>query len=187
MTPLDDLHVRVRSCVACPELAAARINVVVGDVVEGAPVLLVGEAPGAQEDEVGRPFVGRAGQLLDRLLTGAGLDRSKVSVLNVLKCRPPANRAPRRAEVARCRGWLDQQIELLDPRLVVTLGGTALAWALGPGHRLADVRGRVHDWNGRRLVATYHPSAAVRFGPNGAPIAAMREDLRLAAETADQL
>jgi DNA polymerase len=184
---LDELHARAAGCVACPELVAERTQVVLGDVVPGAPVLLVGEAPGAQEDQVGRPFVGRAGQLLDRLLSDAGLDRAKLSVANVVKCRPPANRTPRRAEVARCRGWLEAQIALLDPRLVVTLGGTALGWALGPGHRLADVRGRVHEWQERRLVATYHPSAALRFGPNGAPMAALREDLRLVAATVDLL
>ena len=143
---------------------------------------LVGEAPGAQEDEAGRPFVGKAGQLLAGLLGETGIDRSTVAVANVLKCRPPANRAPTRREASRCTGWLDRQIELVDPALVVTLGGTALAWALGTGHRLRDVRGRLHDWRGRRLLVTYHPSAAIRFGPAGEPMAALRADLRAAAE-----
>ena len=174
---------QARACVACPDLAAARTSVVVGDLPADARLLLVGEAPGAQEDSTGHPFVGKAGQLLDRLLEEVGLDRRQLAVANVLKCRPPGNRAPTRAEATRCRGWLDQQVALLDPDLVVTLGGTALAWALGHGVRLGDVRGGVHDWRGRRLLVTYHPSAAIRFGPAGAPLAALRSDLRLAAET----
>ena len=179
---LGDLATTLRGCTACAELAAGRTTVVVGDFPAGARILLVGEAPGAQEDEAGRPFVGRAGQLLDSVLSEAGLDRGQVAVANVLKCRPPANRTPTRREAAQCSPWLDRQIELVDPRVVVTLGGTALAWALGPGLRLRDARGVVHDWRGRRLVATYHPSAALRFGPHGEPIQALRADLRLARE-----
>jgi DNA polymerase len=144
--------------------------------------MLVGEAPGAQEDLTGRPFVGKAGQLLDRLLAEAGIARETVAIANVLKCRPPDNRAPTRAEANRCRPWLDRQMELVDPAIVVTLGGTAAAWAFGAGARLTELRGRVHDWQGRRLVATYHPSAAIRFGPNGAPMAALRDDLKRVAD-----
>lgn len=143
--------------------------------------MLVGEAPGATEDELGHPFVGKAGALLDQLLTEVGLDRTAIAVANVLNCRPPGNRPPSRLEAGRCRGWLDRQTELADPALVVTLGGTALAWALGAGHRLRDMRGRVHPWRTRQLIVTYHPSAAIRFGPAGEPMAALRSDLLLAA------
>ena len=167
-------------CVACP-LAGTRTQVVPGVRPPGARLLLVGEAPGAQEDAAGVPFVGRSGQLLDALLAEAGLDRGGVAVCKVVKWRPPGNRQPRRAEVATCRPWLDRQVELVDPAAVVTLGATALAWALGPRKRLADMRGRVLAWHGRALVATYHPAAAIRFGPRGAPLAALRTDLRLAA------
>ena len=104
-------------------------------------------------------------------------------MLNVLKCRPPANRTPTRAESQRCTGWLDRQVELLDPPLVLTLGRTALTWALGAKVTLDEVRGRVHEWRGRRLVVSYHPSAAIRFGPRGAPRAALEADLRFVAET----
>jgi DNA polymerase len=180
---IDALALAIRSCTACPELAATRQHVVVGDTLPGARLLIVGEAPGATEDAEGRPFLGRGGQLLDRLMAEAGLARSDASVLNVLKCRPPDNRTPTRAEAARCSGWLDRQIELLDPPLVVTLGRSALTWALNASMRLADVRGRVHEWRGRRLIASYHPSAALRFGPNGEPHAALAADLRLVAET----
>jgi uracil-DNA glycosylase family 4 len=178
---LTDLVLR---CTTCAELAAARQTVVVGEFRPGTSLLLVGEAPGAAEDATGRPFVGKAGQLLDELLLAAGLDRSRVSVANVLKCRPPGNRAPSRLEMGRCRGWLDRQIELMDPALVVTLGGTAATWAFGRPVRLADVRGRTHPLPSRpeRLVLpTYHPSAAIRFGPSGEPRRLLASDLALAA------
>jgi DNA polymerase len=172
----------VRSCVACPELATTRTTVVVGDLPPQPRLLVVGEAPGANEDLAGRPFVGRGGQLLDELMAAAGLARADTAVLNVLKCRPPANRTPTRAEATRCVGWLDRQIELIGPALVLTLGRTALTWALSAKVTLEAARGRVHDWRGRRLLVSYHPSAAIRFGPNGAPRLALESDLRYAAE-----
>ncbi|HET7531335.1 MAG TPA: uracil-DNA glycosylase [Mycobacteriales bacterium] len=178
---LGTLAARARGCVACLDLAARRTTVVVGDFPAAATLLLVGEAPGAQEDLAGRPFVGKAGQLLDRLLAESGIDRQTTAVANVLKCRPPDNRAPTSAEAARCTGWLDRQVELADPQIVLTLGGTALRWALGSGTRLRDARETVHGWRGRRLLATYHPSAAIRFGPAGAPMSALRSDLRTVA------
>ena len=182
----DELVAVVQGCVACDELAASRTRVVAGQRPPGAEVLLVGEAPGAQEDETGVPFVGRSGQLLDQLLGEAGLRREQVAVANVLKCRPPANRTPRRAEVARCRPWLTRQVELLDPRVVVALGSTAAAWFFGPSARIGALRQRSLaeplTYDGRALLVTYHPSAAIRFGPNGEPLAALRADLsRVAA------
>ena len=177
---LDELAPLVRACTSCA-LSTTRTTVVVGDFPAQSRFLLVGEAPGAQEDVAGRPFVGKAGALLDRLLSEVGLDRDQVAVANVIKCRPPNNRAPTRAEVRTCRGWLDRQVEIIDPPLVVTMGATALAWALGPGRRLRDERGRIQPWNGRSLLVTYHPSAAIRFGPKGEPMAALREDLGMAA------
>jgi uracil-DNA glycosylase family 4 len=171
-------------CVACPELASARQHVVVGDVPTGGRprFVLVGEAPGAQEDETGRPFVGRSGALLDQLLAEAGLDRAQGAVLNVVKCRPPGNRTPTTAEVARCSGWLDRQLHLLDAAVVVALGLSAAKWFLGPRTVLGHVRGRPHDVGGRAVWATYHPSAAIRFGPKGAPRAALAADLAAVAE-----
>jgi DNA polymerase len=174
-----------RSCVACPELAATRQRVVVGDLpVSGRPrFVLVGEAPGATEDETGRPFVGRSGALLDLLLGEAGLSRSEAAVLNIVKCRPPANRTPKRPEVARCSGWLRRQLELLDPPVVVALGLSSAKWFLGPRTVLGEVRGRPHAWEGRSVWATYHPSAAIRFGPNGVPRAGLLADLTAVAGT----
>jgi uracil-DNA glycosylase len=180
------LAAAARPCVACPELAAVRQHVVVGDVPEGGrpAFALVGEAPGATEDETGRPFVGRSGALLDQLLGEAGLARSEAAVLNIVKCRPPGNRTPKAPEVARCSGWLRRQLELLDPPVVVALGLSAAKWFLGPRTVLAQAREvGPHDYDGRRLWTTYHPSAAIRFGPNGAPRAALLADLRAVAAT----
>lgn len=179
----DALTELIRTCTSCPELVQTRHTVVVGDLVPASRLLVVGEAPGANEDEAGRPFVGRGGQLLDELMAEVGIARAEVSVLNVLKCRPPANRTPARIEAARCTGWLDRQIELLDPPLVLTLGRTALTWAISAKVTLDAVRGVVHDWRGRKLIASYHPSAAMRFGPNGAPRKALEADLAFVAET----
>jgi uracil-DNA glycosylase family 4 len=177
------LAAAARPCLACPELAAARQHVVVGDVpATGRPrFVLVGEAPGAQEDVTGRPFVGKSGELLDLLLTEAGLDRSQGAVLNVVKCRPPGNRTPKSFEVARCSGWLRRQLELLDPPVVVALGLSAAKWFLGPRIVLGAVRGTPHEVDGRPVWATYHPSAAIRFGPNGAPRAGLLADLTAVA------
>ncbi|WP_456607326.1 uracil-DNA glycosylase [Blastococcus sp. SYSU DS0617] len=172
-------------CVACPELAATRQHVVVGDVpASGRPrLVLVGEAPGATEDETGRPFVGKSGQLLDHLLGEAGLDRAEAAVLNIVKCRPPGNRTPKAPEVARCSGWLRRQLELLDAPVVVALGLSSAKWFLGPRTVLAAVRGRPHEVGGRSVWATYHPSAALRFGPKGAPRAGLLADLTAVAES----
>lgn len=187
LTDLAALTDEVRRCRACPELAATRNSVVVGDLHPGAPLLFVGEAPGADEDRLARPFVGRAGRLLDELLAGTDVPRDSVSVLNVVKCRPPGNRAPTRAEVGSCRGWLEAQIRLLAPRVVVTLGGTAAAWAFGKPVRLGDVRGRSHALAAvpaPHVVPTYHPSAALRFGPRGEPRRLLALDIAFAADLA---
>jgi len=186
-TDWDALTREVTACRACADLAATRQRVVVGDPGPAFPggvrLAFVGEAPGAQEDAAGRPFVGKAGQLLDQLLQDSGMARADVAVLNVLKCRPPGNRRPSREEIARCRPYLERQLALLQPQLVVALGLTAVAWFLSGGGRttLAGARGVVHEARGYRVIATYHPSAAIRFGPSGAPLAALREDLDFAA------
>jgi DNA polymerase len=186
----EQLAGEIRGCARCSELAATRTTVVIGErPARGARVLLVGEAPGANEDESGIPFVGRAGQLLDELLAEAGLPRAEVAVANVLKCRPPKNRKPTRVEVTNCRGWLAAQIAIVDPELIVAMGGTAAEWFFGSGAKIGELRGRVHDVAGRRVLPTYHPSAAIRFGPKGMPRAALREDLAVAArqiENAEQ-
>ena len=170
----------IPNCTACPELVVGRTQVVVGVAPVDARLVFVGEAPGAQEDVSGVPFVGRAGHVLDQLLADAGLDRQQVAILNVLKCRPPGNRKPANDEVERCRPWLSAQLDALAPELIVTLGLSATAWFLGRKIQIGRVRGRVHDVDGRRVLPTYHPSGALRFGPAGAPMQALRADLQLA-------
>lgn len=175
------------SCCACPELARGRHTVVAGQFPAGAALMLVGEAPGRYEDASGLPFVGPAGRLLDELLEAAGTQRRAVAVTNVVKCRPPANRTPSRIEVARCRDWLERQLTLAAPLVVVTLGATAAAWAFRHSVRLADVRGQVHLLAPQALIATFHPSAALRFGPSGHPRAALGADLAAAVRLAEEL
>ena len=182
---LEELGSAARRCTACPELAATRTSVVPGVVPPGARLLLLGEAPGAQEDASGQPFVGRSGQLLDQLLGELGVDRAEVGVLNTLKCRPPGNRPPTRAESATCRGWTSRQLALARPQVVVALGLSAARWFLGPV-TLAAVRGRLHEVPGpdgpTPVLPTYHPSAALRFGPRGEPRRLLRDDLALAVQ-----
>ncbi len=180
MTEWDELAAGMRACTRCPALAATRTHVVVGARPEGARLLVVGEAPGAQEDETGLPFVGRSGQLLDRLLAEAGGDRATTAVLNTIKCRPPGNRPPTRPETAHCRPWTAAQLDLVAPALVVTLGLSATRWFLPGKEPLGTVRGRVHDVGTLRVLPTYHPSAAIRNGPQGEPMALLRADLALA-------
>ncbi len=182
----DALSARISVCTRCPELVESRIQVVPGVRPPGARLVLVGEAPGAAEDEAGLPFVGRSGQWIDAALREAGLDRADVAVVNVLKCRPPANRKPRRTEVASCRPWLEEQLALIEPTLVVALGGSAAEWFFGPSARIGALRGMPHEVDGRRVLVTYHPSAALRFGPRGEPALAIATDLLLAARLLDE-
>lgn len=170
---------QIRACTLCAELAATRSQVVIGSGPTDARLVIVGEAPGAQEDATGTPFVGRSGQLLDRLLSEAGLQREEVAVLNTVKCRPPGNRVPTRLETANCRPWTTRQLDEMSPSLVVALGLSATGWFLGRT-TMAAVRGVVHEVDGRRVLPTYHPAAALRGGPRGEAMTRLREDLALA-------
>lgn len=181
MSSWEELARASRGCVACPQLAETRIHVVPGVRTDKADVLVVGEAPGAQEDATGLPFQGKAGQLLDTLLGEAGFSHAEVAFANTLKCRPPRNRTPHRDEMTRCRPWLARQIDLLDPALIVAVGSTAASWFFGAGVRISELRKQPQTWESRTVVVTYHPSAAIRFGPKGAPMAALRADLAGAA------
>ena len=175
------LRVAASTCVACP-LAEGRTQVVFADGDAPADVMFVGEAPGLHEDKQGVPFVGLSGQLLTRLLTEAGIERSQVVIANVLKCRPPANRDPLPAEVETCRGWLRRQVHLVDPAVICTLGNFATRWALGPDVAITRVRGQRFTVSGRTVVPTFHPSAALRSGPNGAQMQALRADIATLAQ-----
>jgi uracil-DNA glycosylase family 4 len=168
-------------CVACP-LSAGRTQVVFADGEAPADVMFVGEAPGFHEDRQGVPFVGVSGQLLTRLLSEVGIERSQVVIANVLKCRPPANRDPLPLEVETCRGWLRRQVHLVDPAVICTLGNFATRWALGPSVSITRVRGQRFTVSGRTVVPTFHPSAALRSGPEGAQMRALRSDIATLAE-----
>jgi uracil-DNA glycosylase family 4 len=161
----DDLRDAVAACRAC-ELHRTRTQAVFGVGNESADWLFIGEAPGAEEDRQGEPFVGRAGQLLNAMLQAAGRDRSAVYIANVLKCRPPGNRDPGAEEAARCAPWLDRQIQLIAPKLIIALGRVAAQRLLGTEAPLGKLRGRVHDYAsaGRTvpLIVTYHPAYLLR-------------------------
>ncbi len=159
---LTELHEAIRTHGGCGFAACeSATNMVPGEGAEDADVMLVGEAPGASEDEQGRPFVGRAGQLLDEVLGAAGLARGDVFITNVVKARPPGNRDPTRAEVEHWMPVLEQQLALVAPRLVVPLGRHALAH-FAPGARIGHVHGREIAERGRALFPLYHPAAALR-------------------------
>jgi DNA polymerase len=159
---LDDLQDEIRSHGGCGfEVCESATNMVPGEGNPDAEVMLVGEAPGASEDEQGRPFVGRAGKLLDELLAEAGLERENVYITNVVKARPPGNRDPKRGEVAHHLPWLEAELALVRPRLVVPLGRHALAHFTDDA-KISEVHGTEIDERGRSLFPMYHPAAALR-------------------------
>ena len=161
---LSLLESEAKICTAC-RLAQTRTQVVFGVGDPDADVLLVGEAPGFNEDLQGEPFVGAAGQLLNRLLEEIGLSREDVYIANVLKCRPPNNRDPARDEVDSCKDYLRAQITIIDPSVVVTLGNFATKLLMRTETGITRLRGRTYPWwQGRTLVPTYHPAAALRSG-----------------------
>lgn len=171
---LADLELIASSCTKCP-LAGGRTTVVFGEGDPHASLMVVGEGPGRDEDLQGRPFVGRSGQLLDRLLREEmGLFRKDVYIANVVKCRPPGNRDPEPAEIEACRPFLEQQVDLIDPKLVLTLGNFATKVLLGTKEGITKLRGRSYPYRGGILVPTFHPAAALRGG--GEVLAQMRAD-----------
>jgi uracil-DNA glycosylase family 4 len=172
---LELLRAEALGCVRCP-LAGGRTQVVFGVGDPAARLLFVGEAPGREEDLAGEPFVGRSGKLLDRLLhEELGMDRTQCYIANVVKCRPPDNRDPRPEEAEACRPYLDRQLELIAPSVVVTLGSVAAKALLGTTEGIRSLRGRSYPFGNGVLVPTYHPAYALRAG--GQAVAEMRADL----------
>jgi len=162
-------------CVRCP-LSRGRTQVVFGVGDPHAQLMFVGEGPGREEDLAGEPFVGRSGRLLDRLMQEElSMDRSRCYIANVVKCRPPENRDPLPEEIEACRPYLESQIELIDPRVVVTLGNFAARLLLDTAQGIKALRGRAYPFRGVHLVPTYHPAFALRSG--GQVVAEMRADL----------
>lgn len=157
---LDDIRARVEACKAC-ELCSGRTNVVFGAGNPNARVLIVGEAPGKNEDEQGMPFVGAAGQYLDELLGYAGLARDEVFIANVLKCRPPGNRDPRPEEIERCADFLRGQTRAIDPEYIVTLGNFATKFILKTEVGITRLRGRLQKTGKFKVFPVFHPAAAI--------------------------
>lgn len=151
-------------------------------------LLFIGEAPGFHEDQQGVPFVGAAGQLLDRLLGEIGLDRSKAAIVNVIKCRPPNNRDPMPDEIESCTPYLEAQLQHMRPRVIVTLGNFATRFILEEQVGITKARGRAYQKRGATVIPTFHPAAALRGGRFGgmSPIDAMREDLQLVRRALDE-
>lgn len=178
------LKERVAKCAACG-LCKQRKQAVFGVGNESAPWLFIGEGPGADEDAQGEPFVGQAGKLLDSMLAAIRLQRGReVYITNVVKCRPPGNRAPTAEEAAACAPYLDRQIDLISPRLIVALGKTAATRLLGVDASLASLRGKLHRYRGFPVIITYHPAYLLR---NLQDKAKAWEDLVFARQTMGSL
>jgi uracil-DNA glycosylase family 4 len=184
-TELEAVAAEAAGCTRC-RLHQSRTQVVFGQGDPHADLMFVGEAPGFHEDRQGVPFVGPSGQLLNRLLEGIGLRREDAYICNVVKSRPPQNRDPLPDEIAACRPWLDAQVRLVDPKVVVTLGNFAAKTLLETTTGITRLRGRAYPFQGRVLLPTFHPAAALHAqgrrtaGPS--PLEAMEDDFRVLAE-----
>ncbi len=175
----NDFFADCNTCTAC-ELSRTRTRVVISRGSEQARLMLIGEAPGSQEDSIGKPFVGRSGLKLDKLMKTAGLDiQEDVYFCNVVKCRPPMNRRPSKIEIEACSPWLSKQIEFIDPWVIVLAGATAVQALLGIRGGISRIRGNWFHWQGRWVMPLFHPSYLLRnpSSKEGAPIALTIEDL----------
>lgn len=167
---LNELKNECIKCTKCP-LCEGRNNVVFGDGNENADILLIGEAPGANEDLEGKPFIGRSGKLLDDMMHEAGLTREKnIFIINTVKCRPPENRDPKPTEAALCREWLDLQIEIIKPKIIVCVGRISAQKIIDKNFKVTQMHGEFIEKDGILYTATYHPAAILR-NINNRPIA----------------
>lgn len=186
---LDILGTHCRGCLRC-DLAATRTHVVVSRGSATAPILIIGEGPGQQEDEQGLPFVGKSGQLLEKILASVRLDTEKdVYICNIVKCRPPENRVPTSAEVAACKGYLLEQIRLVDPKIILLTGATALKSLLGVKSGISKVRGEWMEWDGRLCMPIFHPAYLLRnpSRDKGSPKWLMWQDIQAVKAKVDEL
>jgi uracil-DNA glycosylase family 4 len=179
---IAELAARVHSCSRCP-LHASRTNAVPGEGPGDARLVVVGEGPGAREDETGRPFVGRAGELLTDILRAIDLPRERVFICNVVKCRPPGNRTPVQEEIDQCVPYLYRQLEIISPAVILAMGGTAAQTLLNTRQSLASLRNRLHSFRGMPLIVTYHPAALLR-NPNWKK--PTWDDVRIARQLVDR-
>jgi DNA polymerase len=153
---------RVAACTRCPQLASTRTQTVFGVGPLDAELCFIGEAPGADEDRQGEPFVGPAGQLLNRIIAACGLKREEVYICNILRCRPPGNRTPTPEEASNCREYLERTLELVRPKYLCALGGTAATHLLGTTAGISRLRGRFYEYRGIPVMCTFHPSYLLR-------------------------
>jgi len=161
---LEELHQKIQNCNQCP-LGKTRNKLVFGSGNPNADILIIGEGPGADEDMTGLPFVGRAGQLLTKILEAIELTRDEVYIANIVKCRPPGNRRPEINEVDKCEPYLLKQIELIKPKFILALGLTAIETLFKTKFKMADIRGKLLEYHNIKTLATYHPAALLR-NPN---------------------
>lgn len=161
---LPDLKQKIHNCKEC-ELGETRNKFVFGSGNPNADIMIIGEAPGRDEDAQGEPFVGRAGQLLTKILEAINLTREEVFIANIIKCRPPGNRVPEKSEVDKCEPYLKKQIELIKPQFILSLGLTSINTLLKQKFKMADIRGNLMEYHGIKLLVTYHPAALLR-NPN---------------------
>jgi DNA polymerase len=159
---LDIIRAEVTACTRCTELAQCRTQTVFGVGNPKARLVFLGEAPGADEDRQGEPFVGRAGQLLNKIIEACTLKREDVYIMNILKCRPPGNRTPLPIEAANCRDFLDRQLAVIQPEFICCLGACAATNLLGTATSIGKLRGRILDYRGAKVVCTYHPAYLLR-------------------------
>lgn len=174
MRLLMELHGEIAQCKKC-KLGSTRLNPVPGEGPLDPPLMFIGEAPGAKEDETGRPFIGQSGTLLTTMIEEIGLTRQDVFITSILKSHPPNNRKPKSDEIKVCRPYLERQIELLRPKIIVLLGGVAITSLIGP-HKVTEVHGKFYDVDDKHFFMTFHPAAAMRF-PKTREL--MREDFAL--------
>ena len=159
---MEELKEKATNCTLCA-LRAGCSQVVFGEGNPEARVMLIGEGPGAEEDKLGRPFVGRAGQLLDKILEACGFNRfTHTYIANIVKCRPPQNRIPTPEERLKCKSYLLKQIEVIDPVIIILLGATALQGLIDPAAKITGMRGMWLNWQGIWVMPTYHPAALLR-------------------------
>ena len=170
VSSLDELRELCLNCQRCP-LRKGATNVVVGEGDPHAGIMFIGEGPGGEEDKMGRPFVGAAGKLLDRIIAAAGWKREEVYIANVVKCRPPGNRNPLQEEIEVCYPLLEKQIELIDPQIIVTLGAVSAKVLLGSWNLyITRERGKWHQFGNRMLMPTFHPAALLRDPAKKRPV-----------------
>jgi DNA polymerase len=188
LSELEVIKDHALTCTKC-RLAEGRTQVVWASGNLAADILFIGEAPGFHEDKQGEPFVGAAGQLLDKLLSEVGLDRTQVAIVNVIKCRPPGNRDPLPDEIEACRPYLEAQLRFMQPKVIVTLGNFATRFMTGQPTGITKARGHRYRFGDACVIPTFHPAAALRGGRFGgiSPVDAIRQDFALVRSTLEEI